>query len=64
MNAANNLNSELAQTMRECMPIAEQFAYFDHAAVAPLSGRAANAMATWLQQAAEQGDAVMASLGW
>ena len=58
MNAANIMNSELAQTMRERMPIAEEFAYFDHAAVAPLSGRAANAMATWLQQAAEQGDAL------
>ena len=57
-NTTNNINRELAQTMRACMPIAEQFAYFDHAAVAPISGRAANAMATWLQQAAEQGDAL------
>ena len=56
MNTANTINSELAQTMRATMPIAEQFAYFDHAAVAPLSSRAANAMSTWLQQAAEQGD--------
>jgi len=58
MNVANTMNCELAQTMRECMPIAEQFAYFDHAAVAPLSGRAASVMATWLQQASQQGDAL------
>ena len=54
MNVANTMNSELAQTMRECMPIAEQFAYFDHAAVAPLSGRAASVGA---------GGCVMASMG-
>ena len=38
------------------MPVTEQWAYFDHAAVAPLSRPAANAIAHYAAQAAEQGD--------
>jgi selenocysteine lyase/cysteine desulfurase len=40
------------------MPIAAQWAYFDHAAVAPLSGPAATALSTFAQQAACLGDTV------
>lgn len=43
---------------RSRMPVAETYAYFDHAAVAPLSGPAADAIATYTRQAATQGDAV------
>ncbi len=43
---------------RRQMPIAERFAYFDHAAVAPLSRPAQEAVARWAQQAAHEGDTV------
>lgn len=39
------------------MPVAERWAYFDHAAVAPLSGPARDAMAAWTADVAENGDA-------
>ncbi len=42
---------------RQEMPIARQWAYFDHAAVAPLSGPAQRAIARWNEDAAENGDA-------
>jgi selenocysteine lyase/cysteine desulfurase len=37
------------------MPIAERIAYFGHAAVAPLSGPASEAIATWLGEATQEG---------
>jgi selenocysteine lyase/cysteine desulfurase len=40
------------------MPVAKMFAYFDHAAVAPISLPAREAMQRWLDQAAESGDTV------
>ena len=40
------------------MPMTDSWAYFDHAAVAPLSGPAQQAVVAWAQQAAEQGEAV------
>jgi selenocysteine lyase/cysteine desulfurase len=42
---------------REEMPVARQWAYFDHAAVAPLSGPAQRAIAHWNEDAAANGDA-------
>lgn len=42
--------------LREQMPVTRRFAYFDHAAVAPLSGPAQQAIIQWAQEAAEQGD--------
>ncbi|TWT86802.1 putative cysteine desulfurase [Pseudobythopirellula maris] len=44
--------------LRAEMPVAERWAYFDHAAVAPLSAPAARAIADWSSQAAQQGDTV------
>ena len=41
--------------MRLQMPIAETIAYFDHAAVAPISGPAQQAMVQWAREAAEEG---------
>lgn len=41
---------------RKQMPVTNQWAYFDHAAVAPLSRPAATAIAHYATQAAEQGD--------
>lgn len=46
------------QAMRNQMPITEQIAYFDHAAVAPVSGPAGEAIQHWLKQATELGDTV------
>ncbi|WP_146401708.1 aminotransferase class V-fold PLP-dependent enzyme [Planctomycetes bacterium CA13] len=40
------------------MPIAKTWAYFDHAAVAPLSGPAATAITQFADQASRQGDTV------
>jgi len=42
--------------LREAMPVAEKWAYFDHAAVAPISGPAAEALGQWLSEAAQDGD--------
>ena len=42
---------------RRQMPAARQWAYFDHAAVAPLSGPAQAALATWAEDAAAHGAA-------
>lgn len=44
--------------LREAMPVTEKWAYFDHAAVAPISSPAAEAMRTWVREAAEEGDTV------
>ena len=43
--------------LRRQMPIAGQWAYFDHAAVAPLSGPALAALAQWAGDAARNGSA-------
>ena len=40
------------------MPVTERWAYFDHAAVAPLSGPASRALAAWAAQASTEGDTV------
>lgn len=41
---------------RRLMPVARRWAYFDHAAVAPLPQPAADAIAAWLAQATAEGD--------
>jgi len=43
--------------LRSEMPVARRWAYFDHAAVAPLSGPAQRAMAEWAEDFATNGDA-------
>jgi len=42
--------------LRKAMPITKNWAYFDHAAVAPISGPAAEVLQEWLAEAAEHGD--------
>src|SRR5438034_5480133 len=42
--------------LRSEMPIARRWAFFDHAAVAPLSGPAQRAMIEWIADMAENGD--------
>ncbi len=43
---------------RQSMPVAKKWAYFDHAAVAPLPAPAVEAVTAWARQAAEEGDTV------
>jgi len=42
---------------REEMPVARQWAYLDHAAVAPISGPAHRAITQWNEDATANGDA-------
>ncbi|MCA9223945.1 MAG: aminotransferase class V-fold PLP-dependent enzyme [Planctomycetales bacterium] len=51
------MNHDWEEFRRE-MPVAQKWAYFDHAAVAPLSQPARNAIERWLAQATEEGDTV------
>lgn len=44
--------------LREAMPVAKKWAYFDHAAVAPISAAAAEVLRTWVREAVEEGDTV------
>jgi len=53
----NTIESTRRQ-LREAMPVAKKWAYFDHAAVAPISSPAAEALRIWLREAAEEGDTV------
>ena len=46
------------EVFRQQMPVAQRWAYFDHAAVAPLSEPAQQAISAWSMEAAEQGDTV------
>ncbi|MEO8270228.1 MAG: aminotransferase class V-fold PLP-dependent enzyme [Aureliella sp.] len=50
------MNESAAQQLRNKMPVADKLAYFDHAAVAPLTAPAAAAIADYAQEAATQGD--------
>ena len=47
---------ETRRRLREQMPVTEKWAYFDHAAVAPLTAPAAAAMRENVRQALEEGD--------
>ncbi len=44
------------EELRRAMPIVRRWAYFDHAAVAPLSAPARRAMAAWADDMTENGD--------
>ena len=46
------------QRFREQMPITRRLVYLDHAATAPISGPASEAVQAWSRQAAELGDTV------
>jgi cysteine desulfurase / selenocysteine lyase len=53
----NSLQTISWENFRRRMPIARRWAYFDHAAVAPLSGDAQKAIAHWNEDAACNGSA-------
>jgi selenocysteine lyase/cysteine desulfurase len=44
------------EPLRRQMPVAQRWAYFDHAAVAPLTGPARRAVVDWSEEAARSGD--------
>jgi selenocysteine lyase/cysteine desulfurase len=48
----------LIATFRDRMPVTARWAYFDHAAVAPLPQPAREAIAQWLDEATQDGDTV------
>ena len=47
---------EFRTKFRSLMPVCRRFAYFDHAAVAPLPSPAGQAISDWLAQAMNEGD--------
>ncbi|MEX2118402.1 MAG: aminotransferase class V-fold PLP-dependent enzyme [Pirellulales bacterium] len=51
------------QSLRDQMPLADTWACFDHAAVAPISGPARDVMAAWANDLAENGAANSAAWG-
>jgi selenocysteine lyase/cysteine desulfurase len=53
-----NSIEQTQQRLRAAMPVARKWAYFDHAAVAPLTQPATDALGKWLAQATEEGDTV------
>lgn len=57
-NPTANVIDETRRRLRAQMPVSERWAYFDHAAVAPLTAPAAAAMGQYLDQAAREGDTV------
>jgi selenocysteine lyase/cysteine desulfurase len=50
--------SETWDVFRKAMPVTTKWAYFDHAAVAPLPAPARAAIVSWLAQATAEGDTV------
>ena len=58
MSSESNIINETRSRLREQMPVARKWAYFDHAAVAPISEPARLALESWLEQAAFEGDTV------
>ena len=52
----SKIETPVNQRMRALMPVAKKLAYFDHAAVSPISQPAYEAITTWLSQASSQGD--------
>jgi cysteine desulfurase / selenocysteine lyase len=54
--SADQAIAEVRRWFREQMPVASKWAYFDHAAVAPITAPAAAAMELQTRQALEEGD--------
>ena len=53
---AEQFVSETRQRLRAQMPVAERWAYFDHAAVAPITAAAAAAVRAWCDESLKDGD--------
>ena len=50
--------ASVRERLRAAMPVSERWAYFDHAAVAPLTAPAAEALRAWAAEALAEGDTV------
>jgi len=50
--------ASIRSRLREQMPVTKKWAYFDHAAVAPLAAPAQQVLQNWLDQATYEGDTV------
>src|SRR5690554_4083688 len=55
--ASQSTSAAIWSQFRQQMPVARRWAYFDHAAVAPLSGPAQTAIVQWADDLAANGDA-------
>lgn len=58
MNSDSPNSTPWWEEFRQAMPVAKNWAYFDHAAVAPLPEVTRQTIATWAEEAATSGDAV------
>ncbi len=56
MSEAETIEPAQWTAFRSAMPVAARWAYFDHAAVAPLPASAVTAVERWARQATEEGD--------
>ena len=61
MTGNSNSGDQMWADFRRQMPIARKWAYLDHAAVAPLSGPAQQALVRWSEQAACDGESAWAA---
>lgn len=50
--------AKVRSELRRAMPVARKWAYFDHAAVAPIPTSAVEVLENWLREAAEEGDTI------
>jgi len=62
MSAAPSSRDDWHERFRRQMPVTERFAYFNHAAVAPLPAPTEQAIVRWVEQAALEGDTAWS--GW
>jgi selenocysteine lyase/cysteine desulfurase len=58
MTVSEQQIAKVRSELRAAMPVARKWAYFDHAAVAPIPTPAVEALENWLREAAEEGDTV------
>ncbi|MEI8212573.1 MAG: aminotransferase class V-fold PLP-dependent enzyme [Planctomycetota bacterium] len=54
--ATGSMKNQVRENFRSQMPVANAWAYFDHAAVGPLPFRSSQAIQQWAQAACEDGD--------
>src|SRR5258708_3590881 len=58
MNSGPISVADVRERLRAEMPVAKRWAYFDHAAVAPLTAPAATTLQNWAAEALAEGDTV------
>ena len=58
MSVSEQQIATVRRQLRAAMPVARKWAYFDHAAVAPIPTPAVEVLEKWLREVAEEGDTV------